>query len=193
MSVDGREFKQVIKAKHAETRRSFEKEMQQIGRCSHVVECAVRRLVRKPEMESERAKFAVVDLLSNEAARQAQRVNDTIRERGPVMCAECFVEEREVEPHVVSDDYGVADKFDEGPEYSLHAWRREDHRCRDARKEGDLRRDVDPGVDQGLKLTNAAAALIFRRSDLGYCAGFGRRTSCLDVNHAKRDIGEGST
>jgi hypothetical protein len=85
--------------------------MEQVSRGPHVVESAVRWLVRKRKVLGQRAEFAVLHFLSDQPASQPARVDNSVGERRPIVRGECFVEESEIKPDIVANNHAVADKL----------------------------------------------------------------------------------
>ena len=121
---------------------------------------------------------------------QPRRADRGAGQRVVVEPDEVHVQEREVEPGVVRDEDRAATELQERRQDLLDRRLGGDRSVVDAGQVRDERRDRDLGVDQRLERSDALAAEVLDRPDLGDPAVGGGAARGLEVHHAERDLVE---
>ena len=96
---------EIVEPEHAERAGPFEERVEHLGGRFGVRERAVARLDRDPEVLRERSELEVGDLVVEQPAREAERVDAGVVERGATAAQERGVEEAGVEAEVVADEH----------------------------------------------------------------------------------------
>ena len=104
VGADGREGQQIVEAQHTEGAGPLEQRVQHLGGGRGVGKGAVARRHRHPEVPGEGPELEVGHLVAHQPARQADRVDAALGQLGVAVCGQRGIEERDVEPDVVTDD-----------------------------------------------------------------------------------------
>ena len=118
------------------------------------------------KLAGQRAEF-IVGHLGDGASRERKRIKPDIGERWPAVAAEFRVDEMRVEPHVMSDDDGVAEELDDRGQHLTDRRRVGDHRVGDAREVGDEGWNGLVRVDESAERARDASSIDADQSDLG--------------------------
>ena len=184
---------EVVEAQHAEPGSALEQEVQQVGRCERIVEGAVRRPVVETKSRSQGAEAAIGHLVADQPPGQRQGVDDWVDDLGIAAASECGVDERHVEPDVVTDHDGVAEELD--------------HRREVPPRSAGRAPTIDsvmpvsiviiggiarPGLTKRLQRAEELAGADLDHADLGDQVGVAIAAGGLDVEHAEGDVGQGS-
>ena len=138
--------------------------------------------------DGEGAELEVGHLVAHEATGQAVGVDRAVVEAGAVGADQGGLEEADVEAHVVPDHHRAADELEEGGQHLVDRGRRQHHGLGDAGEHGDLGRDGQARVDEGLEGAEALAAAQLHRADLGDRAVGRRAAGGLEVDHDEGDV-----
>jgi hypothetical protein len=132
-----------------------------------ILEGAVDRRGRCPQVPGQGAEAQVGDLVAHETAGEPQRVDAAVRQPRVAALDQGGVEEGDVEAHVVADEDRRADELEERRQHLGDRWRRQHHRLGDAGEHRDQRRDGDARVHERLERPEALAAPQLHCPDLG--------------------------
>ena len=191
VGADGRERQQIVESEHAEGAGPLEQRVQDLGGGRRVGERAVARRHRHAEVPGEGSELEVGHLVAHQSAREPDRVDATLGQLGVAVRGQGGIEERDVEPDVVTDDDRPADELEQGRQDLVDARRGQQHGLGDAGQHGDERRDGDPGVHERLEPSEQLTPAVLHRADLGDRAVVRRRPRRLEVDHHERHLGQG--